>query len=212
MREPYETKALILNTALALCGKGRALSEIAIDELCSDAGISRATFYRHFSSKADLPAFFTQMAATVGYYQIGRTLTCRQGHERSLTLIVRAQPLVRHLRKPWEPDFSLSRIRKDSEEMKKTLKMYGKVMEAQDDYRIHMLAFAIYEGMSQWLQNDMDMPLDQLLDTICEFYPRSYRDAFDSHASQPGKTSVFNAESTREALYAELILSGIELH
>lgn len=53
MRNPTETRAKLLETALQLIWQ-RSYSSVGVNEICSQAGVTKGAFYHHFESKAEL--------------------------------------------------------------------------------------------------------------------------------------------------------------
>jgi len=53
MRNSSETQAKLLETALALIWQSN-YSSVGVNDICSQAGVTKGAFYHHFQSKADL--------------------------------------------------------------------------------------------------------------------------------------------------------------
>lgn len=68
----------IATTANELC-KRTSLDDIAVDELCETAGVSRSSFYRAFHSKYDIAPWCLRFPLEEGVGKMGRTLTCQEG-------------------------------------------------------------------------------------------------------------------------------------
>ena len=54
--------------------------DMSIKQICSEAHISRPTFYRYFPNKESLPTWHIDHFFRIGSFQIGRTLTWYEGH------------------------------------------------------------------------------------------------------------------------------------
>ena len=68
----------IATTANELCKK-TSLDEIAVDEICETAGVSRSGFYRAFHSKYDIAPWCLRFPLEEGVGKMGRSLTCQEG-------------------------------------------------------------------------------------------------------------------------------------
>jgi TetR/AcrR family transcriptional repressor of nem operon len=53
MRNPVETRSTLLETALQLIWQSN-YSSVGVNEICSQAGVTKGAFYHHFQTKADL--------------------------------------------------------------------------------------------------------------------------------------------------------------
>ena len=63
MRNPKETRATLLETALQLIWQSN-YSCVGVNEICSQAGVTKGAFYHHFETKADL-----YYAASMHYWE-----------------------------------------------------------------------------------------------------------------------------------------------
>lgn len=59
------------------------LDKVSIDEICQNAGLSKATFYRQFSSKYDATQWVIRTYSSAGIDEIGRSLTWHEGLYRT---------------------------------------------------------------------------------------------------------------------------------
>lgn len=53
MRNPAQTRERLLETAIALIWQSN-YSDVGVNEICKQAGVTKGAFYHHFKSKADL--------------------------------------------------------------------------------------------------------------------------------------------------------------
>lgn len=67
----------------------KPLKDLTVKQICEDAGISRQTFYRCFSTKEDIPYWYSQHIEKLALNEIGRTLTWEEGHKRHCEYLCR---------------------------------------------------------------------------------------------------------------------------
>jgi len=76
-----ETRARLLEVVERLLGEGENFTEISVERLVSEAGISRSTFYVYFEDKGDLlSAWFSEIIeelveATAGWWDMDKSAT-----------------------------------------------------------------------------------------------------------------------------------------
>jgi hypothetical protein len=122
-----------------------------------------------------------QVTAKVGMHQIGRSLTCEEGHFKSLDLQMRAYPLFRGLVKVWNPNFSALSVTESTAETIKTLVKWHNVMLTPElEYKVCISAFAGHRTVALWLEKDRDIPLQQIVEVMCAFIPQDLRAILDS--------------------------------
>ena len=66
----------------------RPLEQVTVGQLCRSVGVSRQTF-NHFSSKMDIPLWYSALCDELTLGEIGRTLTWKQGLEAYFELLYR---------------------------------------------------------------------------------------------------------------------------
>lgn len=72
LEDNFSNKAAILD-AITRLSKNTEFDDIPISTICSEAGISKTTFYRVFSSKYDVVEWLMTIYSAAGLDQIGRT-------------------------------------------------------------------------------------------------------------------------------------------
>ncbi len=73
----------------------KSLDRITVAEICRNAGISRQTFYRHFSSKYDIPWWYSIFCRQFYLNEIGRTIDWEPGYYHHLLLLTREADFYR---------------------------------------------------------------------------------------------------------------------
>ena len=61
--------------------------EIGVNKICSEAHISKPTFYRYFQSKEDIVRWLSKEAIRCGVAEVGRKYTWTEGYLRTLMVI-----------------------------------------------------------------------------------------------------------------------------
>lgn len=77
--QAYQTKLEIAKTMNALCAN-TPFSKLTIDAIVHEIGISRSSFYYHFTDKNAVVAWVMRLCFQTGIDEIGRTLTWFEGH------------------------------------------------------------------------------------------------------------------------------------
>ncbi len=75
----YQTKILILDAADKLVNH-IPFNKLTVTQICEEAGISRATFYRCFKDKFAVAQWHVELAWSQGANEIGRTLSWQEGY------------------------------------------------------------------------------------------------------------------------------------
>ena len=75
----YQTKILILDAADKLVSH-IPFNKLTVTQICEEAGISRATFYRCFKDKFAVAQWHVELAWSQGANEIGRTLSWQEGY------------------------------------------------------------------------------------------------------------------------------------
>lgn len=75
----YQTKILILDAADKLVSHV-PFNKLTVTQICEEAGISRATFYRCFKDKFAVAQWHVELAWSQGANEIGRTLSWQEGY------------------------------------------------------------------------------------------------------------------------------------
>lgn len=75
----YQTKLLILDAADKLVEE-TPFDKLSVTQICEEAGISRATFYRCFKDKFAIAQWHVELAWSQGANEIGRTLSWKEGY------------------------------------------------------------------------------------------------------------------------------------
>lgn len=85
-----------------LCA-AKPYEEISVEDICTEAELSRSTFYRCFKSKAAIPAWWQRISVESSIGQIGRTVNWRNGLLMSYDAWV-LMPRMNEATKGWDND------------------------------------------------------------------------------------------------------------
>lgn len=166
--------------ALVTLAEERPLKEVKAADIAERCGISRSAFYRTFSGVRDVIVWHQHFCALMGTYTIGEHLTCREGHRVSLGMLLEGAPLYVNLFKFWSYDYSLPSVNAHANAMFDVLGRHGCERNARLVYEVLGVAHSCHQVVGAWFNNGMDLPLDELVETIVSFYPTSLRAAFDN--------------------------------
>lgn len=172
----------ILDATLRLA-EDKPFPQLKVADVCTEAKISRSTFYRSFSGMSQIPIWYEEYAATTTLYQIGLTLTCRQGYMLAIRLIQHADPIYRSIANwwtSWNDEYSLHCISGHSQAIIEMLKARGVPITDRAQYEARAVAVAAHELVALWIDNDNRMPLEDLVDIICSFVPDHLLKIFNS--------------------------------
>lgn len=166
--------------AVAALTAHEPFSCITVQGICAECGISRSTFYRNFSSIKDVAYWYQLYCATLGCYQIGRSLGIAEGHATSIRLLSDLFPVYGNFFRNWDYDFSLPAVTTHIEEMREVLAERGIAMDTAIEYQLDGIARMAHHMIERWFNNGMDIPIEQLASIIASQYPENLRRVFDT--------------------------------
>ena len=179
--EDFRTKMCIFDALDALMRRV-PFDKITVTQICAEAHISRATFYRHFKDKFAIPQWHLNFAYARGASEIGRTLPWREGYYISEAIIAERRDFYRNAAKSDDYnaiDNYAPRLRKktltatitDYHHRPLTERLKFQV-DATVELEVHLLpkwhygAYdATLEELCTWLANAIPRELYKLLDT-----------------------------------------------
>lgn len=154
--------------------KARPFGAVHPADVYGRCGISRATFYRVFSSLADIPLWYRNYGAEIGMAQAGRTLTCREGHLVSLQFFKEAPELYGSLSNPARPasaEFDYAAATEHVRAMEETLGMHGVPVDGRMRLELRGVAYGACAVVKDWLAHGMDLPVPEAADVIVACHP-----------------------------------------
>lgn len=87
------TKLAVIQALDELCGT-RRFERIGVVDIARQAGISRSSFYYHFSSRNDVVGYLSRFAFAQGIDRIGRGLTWFEGHYTTTRILYPYRNLI----------------------------------------------------------------------------------------------------------------------
>lgn len=160
----HATQMLVVNAFEKLLESHR-FNEISVTQICTEAGIARATFYYHFKDKYDISQWHYNLVAERFLFQTGRTLTWFQSNYLNTLTFAQHATLYR-----WCFDmeghqslFSHAKRRR-IETLRETITDYKhEKLDEELEFQIIALADAEVGGVSHWFK--AGMPYD--VRTLC---------------------------------------------
>ncbi len=74
--------------------------------------------------------------------------------------------------------------------MKIVLKERGVKIDTAMRYKLEGISYCSHEIVGSWVNNNMDISVDDLVDVLVSFYPDDLRPVFDNPLAQPDTTLV----------------------
>lgn len=74
----------------------RPLDELAVKDICANAGVSRDTFYRYFTSKYDIAVWHGRLVQSLYLEQVGRTIDWETGYFHNFRLLAEEKEFYGH--------------------------------------------------------------------------------------------------------------------
>lgn len=187
-----ERKLLAID-ALADIVTDKPLKEVSVADVCQKAELSRSAFYRMFSGIQDAVLWHRNYGAELGLYQIGRTLTCYEGHLVSVSLIAAAKPLYAARASSKAGDEAVFRgatTRGHVQAMSDVLTRRCISISPRIAYTLEGVAASCYATVAHWIANGMDLSADEFAGILADAYPARLREVFDRPLTPNTSTAV----------------------
>ena len=188
----YEKRKQFLDALLQVLDE-KPLDKVRPSDLCSRCGASRSTFYRYFTSVADIPMWYRDYGAEIGMYQIGRKFTVTEGHLVSVRLLAEYSKLYSYYAsspRTLNAEFSYTAAQSHIEAMRGVLEERGVTIDRRRAYEIEALAFGCCIAVSSWIRNGMDLPVADVVEVLRGLYPPDLLAVFDNPSAPAGAIDV----------------------
>lgn len=173
---------LALVRALAEELRERPLAAVRPADVYGRCNMSRSTFYRIFSSLSDIPLWYRNYGAELGMAQVGRTLTCREGHLVSLQFFKEAPELYGDLANPARSasaEFNYAAATDHVRAMEETLAMHGVAVDGRLRLELQGVAYGACAIVKDWLAHGMDLAVPEVADVVVACHPAELLAVFD---------------------------------
>ena len=152
----------------------KSFDKISVTQICTDAGVSRATFYRHFSDKFSIPQWYLDFAWAHGVHEIGRTLSWREGYYITEADVAKHRDFFRRV--ACSNDYNAIdnyAPRERRKNLAETLTVYhGKVITERMKFQIDATIELECHLMPKWHYGDYDVSLEEICTWMADAVPR----------------------------------------
>lgn len=174
LQPSFEMKMRILHAV------DRPLTDITVQEICDNCGISRQTFYYHFQSKQDIAYWHADFCQQLYLDEIGRTLGWAEGLHSHFNMLAEERPfyqlVVTHANP--HPGDGARMIAHREQTLLKTLAECHGIADPTPTLRFCVKTYAHVESTFaiQWFRRGMDTGPDEFAEMIEAIVPRELYD------------------------------------
>ena len=169
----YQTKILILDAADKLVNH-IPFNKLTVTQICEEAGISRATFYRCFKDKFAVAQWHVELAWSQGANEIGRTLSWQEGYYLTEVAIASRNLFYEGVAKSNDynaiDNFAPRSRRKVLTET--VTDYYKKPLTERLKFQIDATVELEVHLMPKWHYGFYDVPLEEMCAWVAESVPR----------------------------------------
>ena len=198
----YQTKLLILDAADKLVEE-TPFDKLSVTQICEEAGISRATFYRCFKDKFAIAQWHVELAWAQGANEIGRTLSWKEGYYITEANIASRNLFYAGVAKSNDYnaiDNFAPRLRRKT--ITETLTQMRKVpMTERLKFQIDATVELEVHLLPKWHYGFYDVPLDEMCEWVADSVPRELFDLLNTplHPRFAGTIPEFSAAACRSS-------------
>lgn len=155
--------------------------KITVRSICNEAGISRASFYCHFTDKYEVATWYAGLLAQCGIYETGRSLSWREGMLKTLRGMRAVDPFFQILGKAYGDDFlTKGSVDRREENLKQTISTF-KGIEADSALKLQVRSLALIETYltNEWLMRNSIQSAELFVDDLGTAVPRELKKFID---------------------------------
>lgn len=169
----YETKCRIVD------GVDRPIDELTVEAICRNSGVSRPTFYRHFSSKYDLAYWYASFAETVYLDEIGRSYTWEEGLTGHFTMLYDKRDLFFYTSAPSSDETKQFDAMQAHRVDVVTQKLEERGVEVTPDMAYYVEVYAAIESTMavRWMRDRMARPPEEMGRLLAQCVPQPLYEA-----------------------------------
>lgn len=175
----------------------QSLEEIKTVDICSNAGVSRQTFYRNFTDKYDAAIWFMEEGVLNSVRQIGITCSWKTGHQRLFAFVASNKKLIeRFFRMKGTSALGRSIMEKDLEQnfvnhyREQYERATGNASDSRIEFQIYAFAKMSIECIKEWQKSpDPDLS-DEYIDNFISAIPRDLFETLNIE-DKPDKDPAF---------------------
>ena len=196
-------KRLAVAIAVNSLVREKPFEALRVDDICEASGLSRSAFYRLFEDKYQIPLWCQSLAFDAGLAEIGRSLTCIEGHTATLNGLLLFKDLVYSAAVESGPySFRTKLINKHAETMRVTLADFHRVeLSPQMDFFVVTTADAQGRAVNRWLGDGATIEVDVFATWLADLTPAALREYLDAPITpaKPGELTFASiiAEAAR---------------
>ena len=169
----------------------KPFESLRIEDICEAAGVSRSAFYRLFADKYEIPLWCQGLAFDAGLGEIGRSLTCADGHRATLSGLLLFRNLMYSASIESGPySFRTKLINKHAASMRETLTEVQHVaLTPRLEFLIVSTADAQGRAVFRWLDGGANPDVETFAQWQTDLTPEDLRSLLDTPATpaQPGE-------------------------
>jgi len=160
----------------------RPLGSLTINSICAKCGISRQTFYNHFSHKYEMAFWYSHFCQSFYLDQIGKKYRCLNGYEGHFQMMKEKKELfIFSASNKTSPQHKTRACRDRIETLTFTLMEYhGTVIDELMHFAIDSFCFLETELIHQWIASNMAKSSKRFAEEIVYVMPQELKKKLDT--------------------------------
>ena len=177
----YNTCMGILS-ALSSVAASTPFDKISINQVCQEAGISRATFYYHFKDKFDVVQWHFDLVTSEYLREIGRSFNWKDGYRLNTNEFLKYKNLYQAAFRDRGYQSLFKYAKRDrSDSLHATLVDYLHIqIDEELEFQIQALADVEVGAVSRWFKDGMTIDVDTFCGYLEKLVPQRLHDLLDA--------------------------------